>query len=385
MKKYINSSFLKSSLFLLLIAVLFFSGTKISEASSNNYFINKLVIESDEIVDRNLYTSAQEITVDGLISGDLIAVANKIIINGELSGDLIAVASIIEINGRVNGNLRTVSENLRINGLVQKNVTALSSNIITGPDSIVGWDFVSLSSSLELNGIINDYLKASAQNIKISGKVDKDVDLNLKTKDSFLFILSEAEIKGNLNYVRSEYFQSEINGLISGSVNESIKETKNYFNFSTWLLKTLFLIISAFLVGLVIIYLFKNTAQELIFEKSKYLLKDFVFGLIFAILVPIASILLFISIIGIPLSLISLSLYLILIYLGKIVSAIFIGSLIFKIFKKEVLPIWKLLVGVILCWLIFSLPFVGAVLSGIASILGIGMLIIYVKNKSRNI
>ena len=84
-------------------------------------------------------------------------------------------------------------------------------------------------------------------------------------------------------------------------------------------------------------------------------------GAVLMFLTPIVALLLFITLIGIPLSIIILALWFIALYLSKIIIGILVGRGILEklLPKKNKSLIWAMIIGVIIVWMITSLPLIG--------------------------
>jgi hypothetical protein len=110
-------------------------------------------------------------------------------------------------------------------------------------------------------------------------------------------------------------------------------------------------------------------------------------GLIIMFVVPPIALILLFTIIGIPLALIMIAWWIIATYVTKIFTAILVGKIIIKEISKknDTKLIWSLIIGVIICWLLFAIPFVGWIASLIAVWFGLGGLYTYVTNQLRNL
>ena len=63
----------------------------------------KIVIEPGEIIDDDLYVTANEFTFEGTVKGDLVVFGTTILVNGTVEGDLIAAGQSVVINGAAAG------------------------------------------------------------------------------------------------------------------------------------------------------------------------------------------------------------------------------------------------------------------------------------------
>lgn len=345
-------------------------------------------IPKEEIVSGNFYAAGNSIVVDGDISGDLFAVAQSITVNGQIAGDIIAAGQDIIINGKIGGNVRVAGSSIAINGTVARNVNAFGSNIIFGGDSAIGWDAYVAGPTLFSRGTIDGGLDGYAGQAVITGKIGKDVNLKMSgSAANKLTISSEAIINGDVNYISETAAEISTAASIAGNVQQETPETKTINLFWPWVWGRLFAIFAATAVGLVMTTLGKNFLSNVIGAIKEKKAQTLVPGLLIFFVIPPAALVLMFTVIGIPLALILGALWLISIYLAKIFTAILLGDLLIKkILKKGELSLtWSLVPGVIICWLLFSIPFAGWALGLVAAWLGLGGLWFYVANQSRNI
>ena len=62
-----------------------------------------IVIESNEVIDDDLYVTAATFVLDGTVNGDLIAAGQTLTINGKVDGDVMAAGQTIVVHGEVTG------------------------------------------------------------------------------------------------------------------------------------------------------------------------------------------------------------------------------------------------------------------------------------------
>ena len=104
--------------------------------------------------------------------------------------------------------------------------------------------------------------------------------------------------------------------------------------------------------------------------------------LVLVLTLPLTFVLL-VTIIGIPLSLILMALWLVSLYVSKVIIGIMVGrKLANKFFplKKDSL-IFSMILGIVICFLIFSLPIIGKILALLAMVWGLGGITLALKNK----
>lgn len=368
MKKQIFKSFL-----ILALLISPFAAAKAANLKTDN----SIYIGKEEIVGGNLYAVGNTITIDGNINGDLIAAAQTITVNGRVEGDIIAaVAQEITVNGEVGGNIRIAGNSLTMNGPVARNVNALGTKIFLGDQAHVGWDAYLAATNIEVRGSIDGNLNGRVGRALIAGKIGKDVDLNLsdESNSQTLIIAPGAIINGDLSYTAKNTANISDKASISGKTQQKPLEIKTTNWFMIWLWGRLFAIFSALAVGLILVFLGKNITPRILNKIQEAPWKIFWPGLIIMLILPPIALILIFTLIGIPLAFMILATWLILIYLAKIITAILIGQLILnKITKTDNWkPIWPLILGVLISWLVFSIPVIGWLTGLLAITFGLG-------------
>jgi len=347
---------------------------------------SSIYIATDEIVNGNLYAAGQTITIDGSVSGDVIAAAQTIKINGRVEGDIIAAAQEIIINGEVGGNIRVAGNSVLINGAVARNVNAFGSSISIGSNARVGWDVFLAGMTAEVRGVIDGGLNGSVEKILIAGKIGKNVDLKLTDKNltDKIIISNEAVVNGDLTYTSTQAANISDGANLSGKVQQVVPKNEN--KDWLWLWKQTYSIFAALVVGLVLIFLTKNITGRILSSLEERPLKAFLPGLIFTLILPVIALVLVATIIGIPLALLVSGGWLMSVYLAKIITALALGRLVVRKFIKKDGPLFiSLVLGIFICWFLFAIPYVGWIISLIATCFGVGGLWFYVSHQLKHI
>lgn len=374
--------------FLLILALLLLPLGLAQAKTTKNQSLTHILPE--EIVSSNLYKVSEEIIIDGTINGDLVAIAKKITVNGQIDGDLIAISQLIIVNGQVGGNIRAIAGDIFLEGLVGRNVTILADRTELQENSHISWDAYINSRLLEAKGYIEGSLTGVASQALIAGQIDQSLSFKIKPtgteKNSIL--LSGANIKGNFNYSAPSAAQINEDSLIQGKTQYTSTNSNNKYNQTrekAW--SIIYKIFCALVIGLVLIFIGKKFLPKLLKKSESRVKEIFLYGSALLFITPVIAGLLFFTIIGLPLGLIILVLWLIALYLAKVVMMILLGQIVLKtLFKKKAFNfIIRLIVGVVISYSLFSLPFIGWLISLIFSLVGLGIIYLYAKNQSSNI
>ncbi len=166
-----------------------------------------------EVVDNDLYITAETITIDGTVRGDLVALARVIEINGTVEGDLIAAAGSIIINGTIGDDVRVGANGIRIAGSIGDDLIAAFGGgdamtqlpFDTGPamsglalttDGQVGGSLLLFGGAADLLGRVQGDVQAAVGVLTLAGKVAGDVQAQVGE----LRIADNARVAGALAY-----------------------------------------------------------------------------------------------------------------------------------------------------------------------------------------
>lgn len=369
----------KLSLIVLLVCL----SLPITVKATNGESQQNIYIPKEEVREGNVYLIGQNITVDGEIKGDLIAVANLITVNGHVGGDIITAGSTLNVNGQVDGNIRALGNQINLNSSVGKNITLVAAVLNYGQSASTGGDLVVMASQLNLSGSVIGHLYAGGDLINIDGKIGKGADLRLGgTAKTPLNISNEAIINGDLNYYSKNAANITNRAAISGQLNhKEIGGQKSPL--LAWFWGRLYALFAALICGLVLITLLKKKWPQFKKLSENKVGRNFGIGALILFLSPLAALILAITFIGLPLAAIIIAVWLIVIYLAKILVAVLFGGwLENKLFKKEDPGLFRpLVLGVLAAWIVFSIPFIGWLISLAATIFGLGLIYLIKKEE----
>lgn len=362
---------------------------------------DSVYVAKEEVISSNFFAAGSSITIDGKVQGDVYCAGRSIVINGFIDGDVICAGQSITINGEVKGNLRLAGSSVTINGKVARNVMVAGSDISLGSKAEVGWDMMFAGAFMDIRGNVKRDLEGVGQKMVIGGTLGRDATLfsgkknsvkneNDQEKNPAITIAKTAVINGNLSYTAPSDAMIEEGSVIKGSKTRHDPMMGARDNdkgaLAGWIWLRVIAIFSALLIGLILVSWLKRPIQEIFERMFKKPYVTFGYGLLLIFITPILCLFLFVTVIGIPLALIILVLWLVTLCIAKILTAIVVGQEIMKHRKtneasKHSLVV-AMVIGVIITYVLFSIPVIGWVLSMIATVLGVGVMWIYGREKS---
>lgn len=352
-----------------------------SQAAFNVYSRSTIIIDKEETVDGNMYFAGENLIINGRVKGDLIGLASNIDINGQIDGDVIAVSQKANINGTIGGSVRVLSNILNINSSIDRNLQALASNIYLDPENKVAWDVLMLAPVMDINGLIGGNLQLWSPQVNLKALINKSFYLGKISNEKYLLNINEGtEIASNVYYHSLVKANIAEDVIIGGSI--EIREIeKKQLNYVSWLFKTLRNILAAILLALILLHFWKKPIKLINQIVAKKPLSSLGWGTLVIILSPVILLLIALTIIGLPIAIVGASVWLILVIISKLIVAIALGRFIFnqKLKKPKTKTVYKLSVGVIISWLIFSLPIIGPFIAFVATLIGAGAIALYLK------
>jgi len=364
------------SLVCLMILALPFSLQAKSSMQQNVY------VSSDEEIRHNFAVAGQSVELAGHFHKDVYVWGNSVIISGIVEGDVVAAGSYVRVSGEVKGNIRAVGSNIELDAKVGKNATVAGGLVFVRESAEIGWDLLVAGGVVNVYGPVNGMIQAAAGNLEINSLVGQGVNAKIDSDGQFI-LKPKAEIKGNVYYTWDEEVkidQAKVEGEIKRSepaYTAAGPDVKSLLKRGYWGYK-LYSFAALLLIGLLLVAFTGKFSEKVAARSIDKFGLSLGMGFLFLVLVPIAFIVLLITLIGIPLAFILLALYFILLYIAKVYASLMVGTLLLgKLLKKKKVDKYlAFLVGLIVLSVIGLIPFFGGLIWFVLSLAGIGALLI---------
>lgn len=371
----------KKVLFFIVVAVIFFI-IPVAFVSAFTFKSNTdILIGQNEVIKDNFIAWGDVMELNGTFEKDVIVGGGNIKIKGKVLGDIIAIGGNIDISAEVEGNVRVLAKSARLNSKVGKNVNIGGSRVVIDKDASVGWSVLAGAVNLEINGDVNNDIHAFSGNVILDSNVGGNVYLVLEPEGN-LVLNPKASIAGNLDYNTKKKADIKEGAGVAGKIShlplEKIKSKLNGILTKAYLFKQIVSIFGLLVVGSVLISVFKKPVLAMSGQMLAKPWPSLGYGILYFFLIPFILLLLAITIIGIPLSLIGAALYLIFIYVANVFVGVIIGLKVIRIFekKKKIKSlIWPMILGIVIFVFIAGIPYVGLVLKFLGVCWALGAII----------
>src|SRR5665648_637009 len=340
-----------------LLAILLMTFTTVAVLAFDVRRGDIVTVASEEVIDSDLYVAGGTIIIDGTINGDLIAAGKIIRVNGPVNGSIIAIGGTVDINGEVTHAVRVIGETLNISGTI-------------GRDLLLAGDKVSLASTAE----IGSDLLLGAGTALIDGLIKGDINSGVES----LTIASTASIQGKLTYISENEANIQSGAQIMGPITHQLPDIKERLT-PAGLWGKVIGFLMALVLGIIIILLAPRRVKAVTESIRTRPWASLGWGAIILIFTPIAALIVCITIIGLPLGLITLVLYSIAICLTQLFAGLLIGQLIIgssRGVETKAALVGALALGLAILSLLKLIPYLDNVI-GLATVLfGLGAILV---------
>lgn len=308
--------------------------------------------------------------MDKLVDGNVYIISNgNVKISGEVSGSVYVLAKgtveLTEDAYIIYGSLYVCSTGVKINGRV-RDVYACTESFETLQNAYIDRNVAVAGNNVKLRGVIYRNVYLSAANIDVSDE-----------QESLL-------IGGNFNYSSKNKIEGLEDVVLYGDINFNQEETKEVSSFSirdfifSGITSIVYVLVIYFILMLIASKFAGNVENDLK-EKGIVAFGIGLLGWIGALIVFIASIIIFCTEVGIPVAILAWVAMFIAIYISSAVVSIAISGIIKekveKIKGNKGLEICTIAVVALCIWLLQKIPFVGGIFKFVILTLGLGLII----------
>ena len=334
------------------------------------------------------FAAGRTFTVSGPVVGDLIAAGGKVEVTTEVGGDALIAGGDVRMDGRVAESLFLLGGQLQVNGQVGRNARVGGGKIELGASSEVAGNLSVGGGEVTIKGRVNGYLHTAGGKVLIDGVVGGDVE----ARAGELTLGPNARIAGNLRYASREDIQRDPAAQVLGQIERIEIEggwpmpedmERGMGRGGGWIWTAGLLVLAGLMMWAMPRFFGKvATTWQVRFPMSLLL------GFVLLVCIPAAAVLFLVTIIGVPVGLMSMALYPVLLLLGYVCSGIGIGQwgvarLSPDFSRGTVGQVAAAVAGVLAIGLLARVPWLGGAVMLVALLAGLGAFAIQAWKSSR--
>lgn len=369
-----------STALILLVCVLLMTSISLGGSTLSNQTPLSM-LEAGTAVDGPGFFAGSTVRVDGNVDGTAFAFGQNITVNGDINGDLIVAGQTLTINGKITGNIYGAGQTVTIRGQGMRDVFLGAQDMNLAKDSAIGRDLFFGGQTFIFEGAVARDIHGGGADVDINGQVGR----NAQIEAEYIRLMDNAAINGDLLYTSTKEAFISPAARITGRTDWEYREPETPTQMRPHRLTraSTYLGILINMAGTFILWVVVRLWQPEYWSKtashiSETPLKTLSVGALALIVVPILIVLVMITVIGIPLGIITGLIYGVSLYLSKIVVAVFIGSWLSKhLGWREIHKgIWLFLLGLLILMALMQVPYLGLLIRLLVVFAGIGALVL---------
>lgn len=290
-------------------------------------------------------------TIDGLE-----AFGGDVTVLGTVDGDLSGLAGSVTVAGNVTGSVDVAAGSLRVEGTVGGDVEAGAGSVTIARDGVVAGNLDVGAGAVSIDGTVLGNARVGADVISLGPTAhlagDLDYDGDLRGQDT-------ARIDGTVTHEPD----LEVGGFLSSTPLAGVGDA---------LFSAYFFLVNL-LMGALLLLLFPGFTASLTSESRERPGRTSLAGIIAFLGVPVGLVVVGLTIVGLPFSLLGVAGYLLALWIGAVYGRLIVGAWLLDLVDRE--GRWlALVVGLLVVELVRRIPVVGGLAELFVLVLGLGAL-----------
>lgn len=326
-----------------------------------------VTVTSDQVVEGDLYAGASSVAISGSVQGDLYAAGGTVTLNGQVDYDATIFAGSAQVHAPVKDDLRIAGGEVVVAESVAGDLFVIAGSLKVLSSASIEGDIIFYGGQAEISAPVKGSVHGAADSFRIDSAVDGGVDV---ISAQPLVLGERANIKGDVRYKSAQDITRSQSAVVEGEVvkNNSTTPAEQPTSRATLisLMMSLFAALCLYLVA-------KEKLQQLSVVTWEHSTRSGLLGLGVLLGLPLAGVILVVTVLGLLPGVAGLFAYGVLMMLSYIVMPIMFGSLIAKLFSKNItvsLP-W-IIAGTAGIQLLLLIPNIGGLLVFVLFIITLG-------------
>jgi cytoskeletal protein CcmA (bactofilin family) len=288
-----------------------------------------------------------------------------------IENSFMAAGRRVDVNGTIYNSVRAFGQDINVRGHIERNLIAIGGTLIIDNLGWIEKDLTIYGGEAIIRGRIDGSINGAAGEVVISGQIDGDVTLEADE----ITVLPSAIIGGKLKYESKNEAKVEEGAQIFEGVERIAPEkpTGGGYSFGSFLWDAWWYLASV-VVGVVLLVLFRPFVLDTKKTMLVSSLPSLGIGFLFLVCLPVAAVVLAITLLGAPLAALTVLGWIILLYVAKVFVGLAVGEWLLTRLRGGRTPrsFPSLLVGLLLLTFVTLIPYVGFLIKVMIVSLGFG-------------
>ncbi len=128
-------------------------------------------VPAERIIEDDVAILCEESTIAGTVRGDVYFLLGQLRVTGTVDGDLIGLAQAVEVSGAVYGSVRAAAERIEVAGDVGRSLTVAAQRLLVRDGGRVGGSLFSAGESIEIAGRVARNVTSAAARGRLESEV----------------------------------------------------------------------------------------------------------------------------------------------------------------------------------------------------------------------
>ncbi len=364
-------------------------------------------VRISQAVHEDIYVFSGTINIDAPVYGDIWCAGGTVTIGDTVTGDIVIAGGNVFLRGTVLDDVRAAGGTLTISSNISGDLLVAGGTITVEPDVVIGGNVAVSGGTVTFDGTTRGNLKSATATLAMNGKVEKDFEFNggdLRVNGAVagasvwagqnIEVGEKAVLRGPVRYWAEHGEISFGNALQNGATATFDSSLRTHFDrpdvkflgFASFM-AVLWYLIAAFTVIWLVQWLFSNSFRTAAGTAAADPMRSMGYGFLYFAAVPVAIIILFVTVVGIPVGVIALLFYILLLALANIITALVGANWIDQRKTYNWRPIQLVFAALgllIVLHVLGSIPFLGWIIKIAAVFIAFGALLYNSRIFSRN-
>jgi hypothetical protein len=316
-----------------------------------------------KVINGDVFRSGKNVEITGVVNGDVYAFGERVFISGVVNGDVIAAGSVVIISGRVSEDVRAAGGRVEISADIGNDLTAAGGEVHVSGDSTIFDGAMLAGQTVALSGSAG-YAKLAGENISVNGNVNGDL---------VYWSGNEAQFGEDAN----------VAGATTRNEGHKVEKKDQQEASKAWMIgSTVVGIVTSLISGLIILWLLPQLTKKGGLILARNPLRAFGWGIIFNIAMVFITLVLVMTLIGIPLAIISTIVWILYMYLSRVFVFVAIGMKVSEMLNTKSRLGAQMIFGLLVYYVLTLIPVIGGITKFVTAFAGAGAGVMLWKQKA---
>ncbi len=324
--------------------------------------------------EHDVWAAGALVDVKGTVAHQLHVAGAQLDVDATTGGDAYIAGAVVSVKGNYRRDLYVGGATVSIAAHVAGKLKAAGAQVLVGPQTTVPGDIRLAGAHVVFSGIGGGKAEIYGDTVEIDGRIAGDVLVRARN----VSIGKDAVLAGNvvLQTLNEPVIAPGARLLGHRTVTTPPPQERAYRGAEALVGAALFGVAAGFLAGLMLLIVRRSFVERAIAALRARPGHSFGLGVLILILLPLVTLILLVTVIGVPTALLLLLALPLLLFVGTIIGAFAMGDFMAN---REGRPssfigrLWQLLVGLVVLGVIGIIPYVGIITWLAALIVGLGV------------